>query len=289
KMCSKKLRLSDGRNLAYKERGVAKEKSNYRIIIVHGFNSSKESEFLAPQEMMNKMGIYVVQYDRAGYGESDPNPKRSQRSEACDIEELADHLQLGSKFYIISNSMGSYPTWSCIKHISQRLAGVAFVVPIVNYQWPSLPLNLIEDDKRKKNYWWMMFLARYVPRSLLHWLVIAKSSTSSSTKNVPEFEMEKLRSRSDFDNLCNDFLVAFSKWDFDPLELISCPILENGQTLKKFVDINKKSYWTALSKLGVGPCDLGEGLDFMDPRVEETASGWLHRATIASRSSRSSQ
>ncbi|XP_006343417.1 uncharacterized protein [Solanum tuberosum] len=110
------------------------------------------------------------------------------------------------------------------------LAGVAFVVPIVNYQWPSLPLNLIEDDKRKKNYWWMMFLARYVPRSLLHWLVIAKSSTSSSTKNVPEFEMEKLRSRSDFDNLCNDFLVAFSKWDFDPLELISCPILENGQS-----------------------------------------------------------
>ena len=48
-MCSRQLRLSDGRNLAYKERGVAKEKSNYRITIVHGFNSSKESEFLAPQ------------------------------------------------------------------------------------------------------------------------------------------------------------------------------------------------------------------------------------------------
>lgn len=66
------------------------------------------------------MGIYLVQYDRAGYGESDPNHKRTQRSEACDIEELADHLQLQSKFYIISNSMGSYQNWSCIKHISQR-------------------------------------------------------------------------------------------------------------------------------------------------------------------------
>ncbi|MCE3051144.1 hypothetical protein HAX54_048986, partial [Datura stramonium] len=38
---------------------------------------------------------------------------------------------------------------------------------------------------------------------------------------------EKLRNRSVFDNLCSDFLVAFSQWDFDPLELTSCPVLEN--------------------------------------------------------------
>lgn len=51
---STKIRLSDGRNLAYKETGVPKEKSNYRIIFVHGFNSSKESSFLAPQ-----VGIFL--------------------------------------------------------------------------------------------------------------------------------------------------------------------------------------------------------------------------------------
>ncbi|MCD7454236.1 hypothetical protein HAX54_024022, partial [Datura stramonium] len=195
------------------------------------------------------IGIYLVQYDRAGYGESDPNPKRSLRSEACDIEELADHLQLGSKFYIISNSMGSYPTWSCIKHFPHRIQGVAFVAPIINYQWPSLPNNLIEDDKRKKHYGYLMKVARYVP-GLLQWWVTRKSSTSSSTtdskpytyfttkdfqllKNVSGFQFftaEKLRNRSVFDNLCSDFLVAFSKWDFDPLELISNPLLENGQS-----------------------------------------------------------
>lgn len=33
--------------------------------------------------------------DRAGYGESDPNPKLLVKSEACDIQELADQVQLG--------------------------------------------------------------------------------------------------------------------------------------------------------------------------------------------------
>lgn len=46
---SAKIKLIDGRNLAYKERGVPKDKSNYRIIMVHGFDSSKERDFLAPK------------------------------------------------------------------------------------------------------------------------------------------------------------------------------------------------------------------------------------------------
>lgn len=46
---SSNFKLIDGRNLCYKERGVPKEKSNYRIIFIHGFDSSKERDFLAPQ------------------------------------------------------------------------------------------------------------------------------------------------------------------------------------------------------------------------------------------------
>lgn len=61
-----------------------------------------------------------MQYDRAGYGESDPNPKRSLKSEALDIQELADQLQLGSHFYVIGVSMGSYATWSCLKYLPHR-------------------------------------------------------------------------------------------------------------------------------------------------------------------------
>ncbi|KAH0650049.1 hypothetical protein KY284_029961 [Solanum tuberosum] len=39
---SPKVKLSDGRYLAYKQGGVAKEKAKHNVIIVHGFDSSKD-------------------------------------------------------------------------------------------------------------------------------------------------------------------------------------------------------------------------------------------------------
>lgn len=75
---------------------------------------------LSFQELIESLGIYFVLYDRAGYGESDPNPRRTVKSEAFDIVELADQLQIGSKFYVIGVSIGSYPTWSCLKYIPHR-------------------------------------------------------------------------------------------------------------------------------------------------------------------------
>jgi pimeloyl-ACP methyl ester carboxylesterase len=61
-----------------------------------------------------------VSFDRPGYGESDPNPKRTVKSIPLDIEELADQLGLGSKFYVIGFSMGGQVVWSCLKHIPHR-------------------------------------------------------------------------------------------------------------------------------------------------------------------------
>jgi len=132
------------------------------------------------QELIDELGIHFLLFDRAGYGESDPDPKRTVKSEALDIQELADQLQLGSKFYVIGVSVGSYSTWSCLKYIPDRqstlfnssfmfffffllrhvktqllhftskpfsrLAGVAFVVPVVNHRWPSLPNSFVDNS-----------------------------------------------------------------------------------------------------------------------------------------------
>lgn len=150
---SPRIRLSDGRYLAYTERGVPKNQSNYRIVIVHGFGSSKDMNFPATQvltqtlfqpldlisqvlrdvmnftmnltvvslqELIEELGIYFLLYDRAGYGDSDPNPRLSVKRVAFDILEIADQLNLGAKFYLIGVSMGSYPTWSCLKYIPHR-------------------------------------------------------------------------------------------------------------------------------------------------------------------------
>ncbi|KAJ6311122.1 hypothetical protein OIU76_015780 [Salix suchowensis] len=74
---SPRIKLRDGRYLAYREHGVPKNQSKYSVILVHGFGSSKEMNFLAPQGMIEELGIYFLLYDRAGYGESDPNRRQS--------------------------------------------------------------------------------------------------------------------------------------------------------------------------------------------------------------------
>ncbi|KAL2506986.1 alpha/beta-hydrolase superfamily protein [Forsythia ovata] len=234
---SPRIRLSDGRFLAYRERGVPMNKSNFMVLIVHGFGSSKEMNFEVSQELLEDLRVYLVLYDRAGYGESDPNPKRSLKSEASDIEELVDKLQLRPKVYVIGVSLGCYPTWSCLRRIPNRLEGIAFIVPYINYKWSSLPDDLVKDDYRKGLLQWMFRVARYTP-GLLHWWLTQKLFPSSSAfeqnpafyckkdlevlKNTPGYQLftkKRLRKRSVFDSLRRDFMVAFGKWDFDPMDL----------------------------------------------------------------------
>ncbi|WZZ63314.1 hypothetical protein YC2023_063421 [Brassica napus] len=62
---SPRIKLNDGRYLAYKELGFTKDKAKNKIIIIHGNGNSKD--------------IYFLLFDRAGYGESDPNPLRTLR------------------------------------------------------------------------------------------------------------------------------------------------------------------------------------------------------------------
>lgn len=39
---SPRMKLSDGRHLSYKEKGVLKETAKYKVVLVHGFDSSKD-------------------------------------------------------------------------------------------------------------------------------------------------------------------------------------------------------------------------------------------------------
>ncbi|KNA05332.1 hypothetical protein SOVF_191320 [Spinacia oleracea] len=236
-IASPRIRLKDGRLLAYRETGVPKEEANFKIIIVHGFGSSKDMSFSAPQGLIEDLKIYMLLYDRAGYADSDPNPQRSLKSEALDIEQLADQLDLGPKFYVIGVSMGSYPTWSCLQYIPHRLQGVALVAAVVNYRWPSLPKSLIKDDFRKGLVKICLFVLKHMPGFLYWWMtqkcipsanVMEKNTVFFSErdqevlKRTPGFELlseNKIEQRSVFDNLRGDILVGFSKWEFDPLKL----------------------------------------------------------------------
>jgi len=48
-----RIRLRDGRQLAYVERGFPKDKEKFKIIIVHGFGSTKRMYFPAPQVIIS--------------------------------------------------------------------------------------------------------------------------------------------------------------------------------------------------------------------------------------------
>lgn len=72
------------------------------------------------QDVVEDLRVYIVSFDRPGYGESDPDPNQTVKSLALDIEELADKLDLGSKFYVIGYSLGGQVVWRCLKYIPHR-------------------------------------------------------------------------------------------------------------------------------------------------------------------------
>ncbi|CAM8891192.1 unnamed protein product [Rhodiola kirilowii] len=229
---SPRIKLDDGRHLAYKETGVAKEKAVYKVILVHGIDSSKDLYLPLSQEILEELRIYVLTFDRAGYGESDPNPKRTLKSDTFDIQELADKLELGPKFYLIGLSIGNYTTWGCLKYISHRLAGVALVVPVTNYWWPSFPPKLAADgfniESAKSQM--MLRVAHHFP-ALLHWWMNNKMEldpsvfsrrdmeTIKNMSQVPMPDMAKVRQQGIYESVFRDLKIGFGKWEFDPMEL----------------------------------------------------------------------
>ena len=77
---------------------------------------------------MEELKLYIVIYDRAGHCESDPYPSRSVKTEAFDIQELADKLELGTKFYVMGCSVGAYALWGCLKYIPHRYFEIYFSI-----------------------------------------------------------------------------------------------------------------------------------------------------------------
>ncbi|KAK1411788.1 hypothetical protein QVD17_32535 [Tagetes erecta] len=244
-----RIKLRDGRYLSYKEYGVPKELAKYKIIYVHGFDAVKHYAVIATSAspaLIEDLGIYIVSFDRPGYGESDPDPKRTLKSLALDTEELADQLELGSKFYVVGFSLGGQIIWSYLKYIPHRLAGAALITPVINYWWPNLPSNLSQQafSKQFLQDQWSLRVAHYAP-SLTYWwntqklfpslTIIAHNPDVLSRQDrelVPIFTAgragieEQVRHQGEYESIHRDLNIGFSSWEFDPTE-IENPFPEN--------------------------------------------------------------
>ncbi|XP_077230702.1 uncharacterized protein LOC143863819 [Tasmannia lanceolata] len=233
-----RIKLRDGRHLAYKEHGVPKDKAKYRIVFVHGFDSCRHDALRLSPEMVEELGIYLVSFDRAGYGESDPNLKRTLKSTALDIEDLADQLELGPKFYVIGYSMGGQIVWTCLKYIPHRLAGAVLISPVINYWWPGFPDNVSREgyNQQLSRDQWAVRVAHYAPW-LTYWWNTQKWFPSSSViarhpdvfspqdkELLPKLLGRKqyeaqIKQQGNFATLHLDMIVGFGKWEFDPMDL----------------------------------------------------------------------
>lgn len=230
--------LKDGRHLAYKEHGVPKDKASFKIIYIHGFDSCRHDVQVFSEKLAEELGIYLVSFDRAGYGESDPNEKQTLSSTALDIEELADQLGLGSKFYVIGYSMGGQVVWTCLKYIPHRLAGAGLIAPAINYWWPGLPANLSKQvlSQQLVQDQWTLRVAHYVPWLTYwwntqtwfpSWSLIAHSQKVLSPADIKVVHklkgrssyMEQVRQQGEFDSLHRDMVIGFGRWEFSPMDL----------------------------------------------------------------------
>lgn len=239
---SPRIKLRDGRHLSYLEYGVPKDTAKYKIIFVHGFDTCKYHNIFAATAspaLIEDLGVYIVSFDRPGYGESDPDPKRTLKSLALDIEELADQLGLGSKFYITGLSMGGELVWPCLKYIPHRLAGVTLIAPVVNHWWPNFPSNISNEvySQMFKQDQWCLRVAHYLPWLTYWWNTqtwfpgSSVASQSLAMFSPPDLEiLSKLpplteaqktqpRQQGEFESLHRDLNIAFGKWEFDPMEL----------------------------------------------------------------------
>ncbi|KAM1306040.1 hypothetical protein PS2_008521 [Malus domestica] len=236
-----RIKLRDGRHLAYQEHGVPKDNAQHKIVYLHGIDSCRHDavipNFLSP-ETVKDLGIYVVSFDRPGYGESDPNPKRTVKSMATDIEELADQLGLGHRFYVIGFSMGGQVIWSCLKYIPHRIAGAALVAPAVNYWWTGIPSNLSSQaySQQLQSDQWAVRVSHYTPWLTYFWntqkwfpgsSVLARSIDCLSDQDkeiLPKLQKREpyagqVRQQGEFESIYRDMNVGFGTWEFSPLEL----------------------------------------------------------------------
>lgn len=234
-----RIKLRDGRHLAYKNHGVSKEIAKYKIIFVHGSDTCRHDAIVPSTEIVEELELYMVSFDRPGYGESDPDPWRTVKSLALDIEELADQLGLGSKFHVIGFSMGGHGVWGCLKYIPNRLAGATLLAPVINYWWPGFPANLSEEayHLQPPHDQWALRIAHYTPWLTFWWNTQNWFYSSSVVASMPEVIfsrqdielLPKLAGRQKYqaqvkqqgvhESILRDMKVGFGSWEFDPMDL----------------------------------------------------------------------
>jgi pimeloyl-ACP methyl ester carboxylesterase len=114
-----KIKLSDGRDLAYEQYG---DPNGTPVFLFHGAPGSR---FFHPYDDITKrLGVRLITVDRPGYGGSTFQPKRRILDWPKDVAALADALGL-TRFAIAAHSGGGPHALACAYILPDRVRAVA--------------------------------------------------------------------------------------------------------------------------------------------------------------------
>ncbi|MBF8186369.1 alpha/beta hydrolase [Nonomuraea sp. K274] len=115
----------DGRKLAVEERG---KPDGSAIFLLHGTPGSR----LGPSpraQVLYRLGVRLVTFDRPGYGLSDRMPERTVADIAADVAAIADELGL-ERFAVVGRSGGAPHALACAALLPERVTRVAALVSL---------------------------------------------------------------------------------------------------------------------------------------------------------------
>lgn len=119
------VHTSDGRRLSVEQSG---DPDGRTVFLLHGTPGSRLGP--APREqLLYRMRIRLITFDRPGYGDSDRLPGRTVSAAAVDVRHIADALGIG-RFAVVGRSGGAPHALACAALLPERTTRVGALVSL---------------------------------------------------------------------------------------------------------------------------------------------------------------
>jgi pimeloyl-ACP methyl ester carboxylesterase len=177
------MKLYDGRNLGFSESG---KPDGIPLLLFHGTPGSRKIIKQSKGESWTeKFGIRLIVPERPGYGLSDPEPERTIKDWASDVEELVDYLEL-KHFHVVGGSGGGPYVLACAIHSSARILSANLICSGV----PPEIVRLSKDMQLGNRI--IFFLAKYAPFLLKRLFVMQANSVRKNPEKYAAKVLSKL-------------------------------------------------------------------------------------------------
>jgi pimeloyl-ACP methyl ester carboxylesterase len=225
-----KVRLRDGRSLAFLDRG---EPSGRPLLYFHGIPGSRLDAW-GGSELVARTGVRLIGVDRPGFGNSDPSPGRTLLDWPDDVSQMADALGI-KQFGVVGFSAGGPYALACGYRMPERVSTVIILAGLSPLDGPE-GLGILGDVARmwrlaQRRPWVMTrmfalqgFFARHLPPVARRISVSGLTPADLEVVERPEVATRLLKAvgemtRQGGRGATQDMQVLLSAWGFRPDEM----------------------------------------------------------------------